>query len=379
MTDEHRDINAAVERLRRRVKYYPADKPVIHCASPQVAVELIVHLCNFRYAHQSMYRLYQQRRFHRGLDISFNDYLDDAGTPALKDVWEFMPSSIKRYVKVTNGKLAPHLQLEAQRNEMQVQRSMADRSQQTHHTHRRPRDISPSDDEIRLVKNAEMLLERSYGVDRGTTTVRNIGRVPASVGYALQHKVFGQWSEFADLHFCNTVDREDWVRRLGMAWLFKQLSIVVDPPEELHTDDQRRLHNTSGFAARWSDGTGLTAINGVYVEEWKILNPDAIAPENVLKETNVEVRRVLIERLGYERLIEGAQAYKVGEDKFGRLWNLPGHEPIRVVEVKNSTPEPDGTYKKYFLRVPTNILTPKAAVAWTFSMGVNDYQPEVET
>ena len=43
------------------------------------------------------------------------------------------------------------------------------------------------------------------------------------------------------------------------------------------------------------------------------------------------------------------------QDDFGKLWRLrPGldGEAVRVVEVVNATPEPDGSYRHYFLQVP---------------------------
>jgi hypothetical protein len=50
-----------------------------------------------------------------------------------------------------------------------------------------------------------------------------------------------------------------------------------------------------------------------------------------------------------------------------------------MVRVKNSTPEPDGTYKEYFLRVPPTIKTAREAVAWTFEMDENEYKPKFES
>ena len=41
-------------------------------------------------------------------------------------------------------------------------------------------------------------------------------------------------------------------------------------------------------------------------------------------------------------------------------------EPLTVVEVVNSTPEPDGSHRRYFLRVPPDTRTAREAVAWTF-------------
>jgi len=50
-----------------------------------------------------------------------------------------------------------------------------------------------------------------------------------------------------------------------------------------------------------------------------------------------------------------------------------------MVKVINQTPEPDGTRKVYFLRVPPTIITAKEAVAWTFDQPGEEYNPLEET
>ena len=99
------------------------------------------------------------------------------------------------------------------------------------------------------------------------------------------------------------------------------------------------------------------------------------------EEANAEVRRVMIERLGNEKFLKLAGAKSIHQDRCGNLYRieLPGDEPLVAVEVVNSTPEPDGHFKRYFLRVPPNITRAKDAVAWTFAMKPEDYLPMIET
>ena len=54
-------------------------------------------------------------------------------------------------------------------------------------------------------------------------------------------------------------------------------------------------------------------------------------------------------------------------------------DPYTVVRVVNSTAEPDGTFKIYYLTVPPDMKTAKQAVAWTFRMNEKDYAPSQET
>ena len=82
-------------------------------------------------------------------------------------------------------------------------------------------------------------------------------------------------------------------------------------------------------------------------------------------------------------------------ERFGTLWwrELDRDEPIVMVEVVNQTPEPDGSFKHYFLRVDPRLrplladgsfgraqfLTARNAVASTFGLQGEQYAPELET
>lgn len=71
----------------------------------------------------------------------------------------------------------------------------------------------------------------------------------------------------------------------------------------------------------------------------------------------------------------------IQQDEFGTLYRkvIMDDEPIVVVEVENSTPEPDGTFKRYFLRVDPQVRTAREAVAWTFNLAEDDYKPAIQT
>mgnify|MGYP001579500437 CR=1 FL=1 len=54
-------------------------------------------------------------------------------------------------------------------------------------------------------------------------------------------------------------------------------------------------------------------------------------------------------------------------------------EPLVMVRKVNCTPEPDGSFKVYFKRVPPDINTVLQAVAWEFEREPDYYQPLIET
>ncbi len=168
----------------------------------------------------------------------------------------------------------------------------------------------------------------------------------------------------------------------GPALVLKDEIVVTERPLVLRLDDRSRPHSADGPAIAYPDGFAAFAWHGVRVPEWFIRTPDRISVNTIDEEPNAEIRRVMIERFGAERLIREGQAELVDEDSTGRLWRRAfsgAGEPVVMVEVRNSTPEPDGSRKTYFLRVPPHVRTARDAVAWTFGMTGRDYQPAIES
>jgi hypothetical protein len=157
--------------------------------------------------------------------------------------------------------------------------------------------------------------------------------------------------------------------------------MISDRPELLLVDDQNRPHCETGPFCRWRDGSALYAVHGVRVPKWIIESPERITPALIDREENAEVRRIMINRYGQSRYLMDCGAKEIHRDDYGTLYRkeIPDDEPLVMVKVINSTPEPDGNFKDYFLRVPPNISTARAAVAWTFGKRVKEYELSVET
>lgn len=70
-------------------------------------------------------------------------------------------------------------------------------------------------------------------------------------------------------------------------------------------DDSGRLHADGEAAIEWRDGWKLFYLNGVLVPEEVAVTPAALLdPEVILRESNVEVRREIVRKIGVERLIQ---------------------------------------------------------------------------
>jgi hypothetical protein len=135
------------------------------------------------------------------------------------------------------------------------------------------------------------------------------------------------------------------------------------------------LHAEHRPAVEWPDGTRVWYWDGVEIPTRIAERRDSLTPAQIAAIPNQEVRRLVLERVGWERFLQSAR--RVAQDDFGTLWD-PGisldGERLRVVEVINATQEPDGTHRRYLLRVPPTTRTAREGVAWTFGYeNTDDY------
>jgi hypothetical protein len=137
------------------------------------------------------------------------------------------------------------------------------------------------------------------------------------------------------------------------------------------------------MAIGFRDGWGVHSVHGVRVPGWIVESPGEITPEKIDSEGNAEIRRVMVEKFGVNRYVSSPGTETIGSDDWGVLLRRnmgADDEPIVVVKVVNSSPEPDGRFKDYFLRVPPNIETPRQAVAWlNWKDSAEEYAPVMQT
>ncbi|KIF00412.1 hypothetical protein PL81_41350, partial [Streptomyces sp. RSD-27] len=170
-------------------------------------------------------------------------------------------------------------------------------------------------------------------------------------------------------------------RTAGWWWPYERLAVVCERPVELHRDEAGRLDRADGPALAFPDGFALHAWRGMPVPAGFLDGLGGLTPERIRGEENAELRRVMLEHYGYERYLDASGAEPVHRDEAGVLWRipLPDDEDVVMVEVVNSTPEPDGTHRTYWLRVPPDTRTARQGVAWTFGVDADAYAPLRET
>jgi hypothetical protein len=183
-----------------------------------------------------------------------------------------------------------------------------------------------------------------------------------------------------------------WLPHEKMCWISERHNV-------LNRDDRGRLHCDSGPAVSYPDGWSIWAWHGVLVPQQIIEQPETITTKQIDVEANVEIRRVAIERYGLGRYLIDSGATEMCRDDWGTLYvkEQVGDEPIVMVKVVNSTREPDGSFKDYFLRVHPDLrpllgngpdgpifgesqaVTARNAVASTFGLRGEEYYPLIES
>jgi hypothetical protein len=159
------------------------------------------------------------------------------------------------------------------------------------------------------------------------------------------------------------------------------------------------LQCDTGPAVSYPDGWNIYYIHGVAVNEQIVMHPETLTLLQINEEPNAEVRRIMVERYGYEKFLRESDAKLVDscpEDhalkglRTAKLWHIG---EIVMLDVLNSTPEPDGSRKTYHLRVHPELRplldggalgnaqepTCQNAVASTFGLTGDEYQPEAQT
>lgn len=162
---------------------------------------------------------------------------------------------------------------------------------------------------------------------------------------------------------------------------YENICFVGSYPEESVFDQTLSFHSLEGPAIRFADGYKIYAVTGIVASRRHVEDPGSLTAAEIESVTNASLRRLLMETYGISRFLLDIGAELINEDECGKLYRkeLEGDEPLVMVRVKNSTPEPDGSFKEYFLRVPPTMTTAREAVAWTFDMNDREYSPDSET
>lgn len=130
-------------------------------------------------------------------------------------------------------------------------------------------------------------------------------------------------------------------------------------------------------------GTELYYYEGILVPSWLMTHPEKLTLDDVFSFENAEVKYVAIKIYGLEKILDDPRVEIIdhSDDDDYILFKINGVfrlKPLTFIKVTNSSPDKDGSYKPYFLCVPSGMKTWKQAVAWTFRKDENSYHPQQE-
>lgn len=191
------------------------------------------------------------------------------------------------------------------------------------------------------------------------------------------------WSDFLISVLGCQYDRNKWeiLRCLATdcSWFFpfKNICFMCDRPLIFSADNQQRLHAEGGPTVEFADGFEVYAYQGVILPEtYGKRHPSKWRCEWLLSETNAELRRVLLQGIGYDRICQELQCKTIDswqEYDLLEIYSEVDIEPIYIL--KMTCPSTD---KIHALRVPPNIQSARAAIQWV-NWGIDPPEFKVQT
>jgi len=153
------------------------------------------------------------------------------------------------------------------------------------------------------------------------------------------------------------------VRECGWIFSFDRQIVICDRPRKLSFDDENRLHAEGKPAIQFADGFSIYAHHGVILpEKYGQLHPEQWQAQWLLEERNAELRRVLIQGVGYARLCQDLDAIELDswqEYTLLKIENDVDVEPIHLL--KMTCPS---TAYIHAARVPPNLRSAREAIRW---------------
>ncbi|MBC7971807.1 MAG: hypothetical protein H7Z11_17055, partial [Verrucomicrobia bacterium] len=131
----------------------------------------------------------------------------------------------------------------------------------------------------------------------------------------------------------------------------------------LRFDSENRLHAEGEPAIRFVDGYSLYSYHGVTLpEKYGIVPPNQWQSEWLLTEDNAELRRVLIQGIGYARICQELQAAELNSWQEYTLLKIAADADVEPIYLLKMTCPSTGHI--HALRVPPAMTTAREAIRW---------------
>ncbi len=175
----------------------------------------------------------------------------------------------------------------------------------------------------------------------------------------------------------------EWLAFQGLVaecgWIlpYQNICFVCDRPRILSFDSQNLLHGEGQPAIQFADGFSVYCHHGVLLpEQYGKVHPNEWRSQWLLEEQNAELKRVLIQRIGYARICRELQAIELDNWQEYTLLKINAdvdEEPMYLL--KMTCPS---TGHIHALRVPPDMTSAREAIRWV-NWGIDPEEFSVQT
>jgi hypothetical protein len=152
---------------------------------------------------------------------------------------------------------------------------------------------------------------------------------------------------------------------------------VCDRPRILSFDNEQRLHAEGSPAIQFADGYSLYSYHGVTLpEKYGVLHPNQWQAKWLLEEDNAELRRVLMQGIGYGRICQELEAEELDTWQEYILLKIDNDVDIEQIYLLKMTCPSTGFI--HALRVPPDVNSAREAIRWV-NWGVDPEEFSVQT
>jgi len=152
------------------------------------------------------------------------------------------------------------------------------------------------------------------------------------------------------------------------AWMipYENVCVISEKPLKFHINERVEFSHEEERALEFKDGFGIYSINGVTIPDFIIEDASKITAKLIKKEQNLEIRRIMIDRMGISKYLDEVRAkvldmdmiyvFKAGDDRtMPRALMLDDEGNKYLVGTDGSTE------RVYYMRVPPMVMTCKEA------------------
>ncbi|BAY81172.1 hypothetical protein NIES267_06470 [Calothrix parasitica NIES-267] len=165
---------------------------------------------------------------------------------------------------------------------------------------------------------------------------------------------------------------QEIVKNCGWIFPYRDTCIVCNRPTSLFFDNQNNLHADGEPAIEYADGFKVYAHHGTWIpEKYGSIPSSQWKSQWLLSEENAELRRILIQVIGYNQICEELGAIELDSWNEYTLLKIENYTELESRKSKNP-PEPMHLLKMtcpstgdiHFLRVPPDTTSARVGITW---------------